>query len=188
MALSLLPHNNRHHQMCVSQDQLLTPTPDSALVLIWNKFDKASDIQYLVLEYVWLKPAMSGSVTWEKNGKESENKAVYWLCAFFLFLQRSWMEVCTLTRTSSCVMQTQSIGRTLSKTQESIQWWCPQTAVSHVSITQQAWACKTRRFDLTPIHRESWEWPVTFRSTHHLWAYSKLGHKVYTVLKIQGKT
>lgn len=47
--------------------------------------------------------------------------------------QRSWVEVCMLIGTSSCVTQTQSIGRTLSKIRGSILWWCPPTAVSHVS-------------------------------------------------------
>lgn len=78
----------------------------------------------------------------------------------FLFLsQRSWVEVCMLTRTSSCVTQTQSIGRTLSKTHGSIRWWCPPTAVSHVSITQSAQVWKTRKsaFQVSPLPRTlSW--------------------------------
>lgn len=83
----------------------------------------------------------------EKEKKESRKPCVcpYWLCSLSS-PQRSWVEVCMLTRTSSCVMQTQSIGRTLSKTHGSIQWWCPPTAVSCVSITQQAQVWKTRRF------------------------------------------
>lgn len=51
------------------------------------------------------------------------------------------------TRTSFCVMRTQSTGKTLSKTHASILWWCPQTAALHVSNHPQLW--KTRWFDLT---------------------------------------
>lgn len=38
-----------------------------------------------------------------------------------------------LTKTSSCAMRTQSIGKISSSTQGSNLWWCPPTAVSHVS-------------------------------------------------------
>lgn len=38
-----------------------------------------------------------------------------------------------LTKTNSCAMRTQSIGKILSSTHGSNLWWCPPTAVSHVS-------------------------------------------------------
>lgn len=47
--------------------------------------------------------------------------------------QRSWAEACMSTRTSSCVTQTPSTGRTSSRTRGSILWWCPPTAASRVS-------------------------------------------------------
>ena len=47
--------------------------------------------------------------------------------------QRSWVEVCMFTRISFYAMQTQSTGKTLSKTHVSILWWCPPTAALYVS-------------------------------------------------------
>lgn len=53
---------------------------------------------------------------------------------FFVFWQKFWMEGCTWTRTSSCVMLIPSTGRTLWRTPAQITWLSRPIAAALVSI------------------------------------------------------